>query len=143
MDIKDFSDDEINKVVNSFKSYIKLVVEHSAVDFARKIKSKKYKIVSLNEIVEKEASLLMSNNDASFSLEDSFDERNELNIFTNSKFAKAFDKLSNIEKRVLNLYSRNYEPNQIAKILNISVTNVTTIKSRAIQKFKKVISEEE
>lgn len=143
MDIKDFSDDEINKVVNSFKAYIKLVVEHSAVDFARKVKSKNYKIVSLNEIVEKEASLLMNNNDASFSLEDSFDERNELNIFTNSKFAKAFEKLSNNEKRVLNLYSKNYEPNQIAKILNISLTNVTTIKSRAIQKFKKIISEEE
>ena len=142
MDIKDFSDEEINKIVNSFKAYVKLVVEHSAIDFARKVKAKKYKIVSLNEVsVEKEASLLVSNNDASFSLEDIFDERNSLNIFTDSKYAKVFEKLTDNERKILNLYSRNYTPKQIAKILGMSVNNVKIIKFRAIKRFKKMMKE--
>lgn len=142
MEISDFTEKEIEEVVNSFKSYIKLVVEHSSIDFARKIKSKKYMLISLNEVsVEKEASLLLSNNDASISLEDKVDEKNAINLFENTKYAKFFEKLTNNEKKVLNLFSRNYSIKQIARILNISETNVTTIKYRAMQKLKEMMRE--
>ena len=137
MDIKDYSEKEIEHVLKSFSAYIKLVVNHAAIDYARKLKSQRYNVISLNECVEKEMSLSMYDNGIFlFSEIDDSD-----NIFSNSKYNRTFKKLTKKEQRILKLYSKNYTPYEISKVLKITQTNVTTIKSRAIIKFKKYISE--
>lgn len=137
MSIKDYSEKEIEYVLKAFSTYIKLVVNHAAIDYARKLKSQKYNVISLSECVEKEMSLSMYDNGIFlFSEIDDSD-----NIFSNSKYNRAFKKLTKKEQRILKLYSKNYTPYEISKVLKITQTNVTTIKSRAIIKFKKYISE--
>lgn len=137
MDIKDYSEKEIEHVLKSFSAYIKLVVNHAAIDYARKLKSQRYNVISLNECVEKEMSLSMYDNGIFL-----FSEIDDSDIiFSNSKYNRAFKKLTKKEQRILKLYSKNYTPYEISKVLKITQTNVTTIKSRAIIKFKKYISE--
>lgn len=137
MSIKDYSEKEIEYVLKAFSTYIKLVVNHAAIDYARKLKSQKYNVISLSECVEKEMSLSMYDNGIFlFSEIDDSDD-----IFSNSKYNRAFKKLTKKEQRILKLYSKNYTPYEISKVLKITQSNVTTIKSRAVIKFKKYISE--
>lgn len=136
MNIGDYTEKEIEYVVNSFKAYIKLVANHAAIDYARKIKSQKYKVISLNELRESEVSLSREDSDTFVLPETTIDE-----IFTNYNYAKAFKKLSEVEKKVLYLYSKNSSINEISKRLKLTKSNVTTVKNRAITKFKRNISE--
>lgn len=138
MNIEDYSEKEIEHVLKSFSAYIKLVANHAAIDYIRKMRSQKHTVVSLNECVEKELSLSCIDN-GSFCFYETFDLNN---IFSNSKYNKAFKKLTKKEQMVLQLYGKDYSPYEISKILNISKTNVTTIKNRAALKFKKYISED-
>ena len=137
MSIKDYSEKEIEYVLKAFSTYIKVVVNHAAIDYARKLKSQRYNVISLNECVEKEMSLSMYDNGIFLCSE--IDDSDD--IFSNSKYNRAFKKLTKKEQRILKLYSKNYTPYEISKVLKITQTNVTTIKSRAIIKFKKYISE--
>ncbi len=140
MNVEKYSEQEIEQVINSFKAYIKLVANHAAINYAKKLKAQKYKIVSLSELVEKELSLSSENNDSFLFAEIHIDNAGD--SFTNPKYAKAFRKLSKKEQNVLILYSNNYSVNSISKKFKITETNVTTIKSRAVNKFKKYLKED-
>lgn len=139
MNIEDYSEKEIEYVLKSFSSYIKLVANHAAIDFARKLKSQKYNVISLNECVEKEMSLSCVDSDIFH-----FNEFYDLdNAFSDSKYNRAFKILSKKERIILQLYAKDYTPNDISKVLKITKTNVTTIKNRAILKFKKYVREDD
>ena len=125
-----FTDKEKKEVVNSFKSYMKLVAYHSAIDYSRKIKSPKYSVVSLSEYAENEVSLSQIDSDIFVFLD------KEDNIFSNVKYNNAFKKLTEKERKVLLLHSKQYNPEEISKILGITRNNVDVLKYRAIQKFK-------
>ena len=90
-----FTDKEKKEVVNSFKSYMKLVAYHSAIDYSRKIKSPKYSVVSLSEYAENEVSLSQNDSDIFVFLD------KEDNIFSNVKYNNAFKKLTEKERKVL------------------------------------------
>lgn len=143
MNIKGYSEKEIEQVVNSFKAYIKLVVNHAVIDYARKLKSQKYKIISLdnNECIEKEMSLSRDDNGI-FLLNEVIKNMDYSNIFSNSKHSKVFKKLTENEQNVLGLYSENYSIVEISKITALSIDNVKKIKYRAIKKFKLLIEGE-
>lgn len=140
MSVEKYSEQEIEQVINSFKAYIKLVANHAAINYAKKSKAQKYKTVALSELVEKELSLSSENNNSFLFTEIHID--NARDGFTNPKYAKAFRKLSKKEQNVLILYSNNYSVNSISKKFKITETNVTTIKSRAVNKFKKYLKED-
>ena len=112
MDIKDYSEKEIEHVLKSFSAYIKLVVNHAAIDYARKLKSQRYNVISLNECVEKEMSLSMYDNGIFLCSE--IDDSDD--IFSNSKYNRAFKKLTKKEQRILKLYSKNYTLYEISKV---------------------------
>lgn len=136
MNDEELSEKEIEEVVNSFKSYLKLVAKHSAIDYFRKQKVQGIKEISLNKLTE---NTLVVNDEMLFftSLEDSDD------IFSNLTYLKAFKKLNKKEQKVLWLYSKNYSALQISNILEISKNNVNVIKFRAIRKFKRIINEDD
>ena len=112
MNVEDYSNEEIEEVVNSFKSFIKNVTKNARIDYERKLKSEKYRLVSINETIEKEMSLSMVD-DGIFLLKDTIDLEN---IFSNHKFNRAFKKLTEKERKILYLYSEKYSPYQISKV---------------------------
>ena len=52
MNEKELSENEIKEVVNSFKSYLKLVANHSAIDYFRKKRAQGIKEISFDELLE-------------------------------------------------------------------------------------------
>lgn len=51
------SENEIEEVVKAFKSYITKVIKHSAIDYARKIKSNKYTEIVYSDAIDISVSL--------------------------------------------------------------------------------------
>lgn len=134
MKIEEFSSSEIEYVLKSFSSYIKLVVSHAAIDFARKLKSKKVNIILLSDVVERDRSLSIFDSD--------FFNLAENNIpFSNDKYNEAFMQLSEKEQKVLLFYRDNLSLSDISKIMNITENNVRVTKFKAINKFKMNLKE--
>ena len=136
MNEEDLSKNEIKKVVKSFKSYLKQVANHSAIDYFRKKREQRIEEISLDELLE---NVLVIDDEMIFSeiLED-FNS-----IFSNSTYLKAFEKLTEKEQKILSLYSKNYNVLEISNILGISKNNVSVTKTEAIRKFKRIVNEDD
>jgi len=126
------SENEIEEVVKAFKSYITKVIKHSAIDYARKIKSNKYTEIVYSDAIDISVSLSEYDEDTFFEFE------NKDNIkFHNSKNERAFNTLNKKEREILLLIADGYSDEQIAKKLNISIENVYSSKYIARKKFKR------
>lgn len=124
------------ETVRAFKSYIMQVIQHSAVDFIRKVKSSKYTEIAFTDAIDISVSLSNFDEGTFFG----FDNTNEL-IFTNKKNEKSFNSLTKKERKIFLLLIDGYTPEDIAKKLNINLQNVYSSISLARKKFKNRLEE--
>ena len=120
MSIERYSEKEIEYVVRAFKMYAKKVVKHSAIDYARKVKSVSIREVAFTDIIEKGA------------LED---------IISNPKLQLAIKKLSKDDKKILALSIENYSTIEIARKMKLSEKTIRNKKSIIRIKIKEMLGE--
>lgn len=140
MSIEKYSNKEIEYVVNSFKSFMKVVAKNAAIDYNRKLKSCKFKMISLNNILENEKSL--SREDSGFFYYENKIGADYSNVFSNPKYERAFKRLTKNEQKVLVLYSKDITLTDISRITRLKKDNILKIRNRAIHKFKNIVKED-
>lgn len=140
MNIEKYTDKEIEEIVESFKVFFRKIVKHSAIDFVRKIKSKKYQIVSFDELVEPKVLLSHSDNDI-FCANEEIDYRKIESCFEKDILAKAVSTLTNREKKILFLYSEKYSVLEIARKMNTTANCIKVTQSNIRNKIKKKVEE--
>ena len=119
MNKQEYSNDEI---VRAFKFYVTKVIKNAAIDYARKVKSQKYREILFSDCVNERVSLSDSDSDTLFSVSNdivSIDIKLELNNFVS--------KLNKQDKIILELCMQKKTNQQIAKILNL---NEKTIRNK-------------
>ena len=132
MNEQKYSDEEI---VKAFKVFIKKVVHNAAIDYARKIKSVKYKEVLFSELVDRKVSLFNYDNDTFFDLKTEFSIEN-LKSDTNSKLRNIISNLKEKDKLILELWVKGKSNLEIAEKLNL---NEKTIRNRKSLMKKDII----
>ena len=70
MSAREYSESEVEYVVRAFKVYVKKVVKHSAIDFARKVDSGAVKEITFTDFVDRNVSLSLYDSDSFFAFED-------------------------------------------------------------------------
>lgn len=123
MNEKKYSDEEI---VKAFKVFIKKVIHNAAIDYARKIKSAKYKEVLFSELVDRKVSLFNYDNDTFFVEKTEFSIEN-LKSNTNPKLRKIISDLKEKDQLILELWVKGKSNLEIAEKLNL---NEKTIRNR-------------
>lgn len=131
MSVEKYSEKEIEETVKAFKTYITKVIRHSAIDFARKVKSVKYTEIVYSDLVDDIVSLSLFD-------EDTFFGSDEL-VFENEINKKAFIRLTKKERKIILLVANGYSDEEIAKSLGITIHNVHSSKNIARNKFKKYL----
>jgi len=130
-----------NKTKNEFTAYIKTVIQNSSTDYKRKVLKTIENEISVEDFTSLKKEL--SYDDSSFFMEEDIKYSNIETLFTNKKYYRAMQKLSDKEKLVLFLTvieDKNAE--QVAEIMNTTKDNVWKIKSRAIKNFLSNLSNE-
>lgn len=140
MEKREYSEQEIVEVVKSFKVFIKKVVKHSAIDFARKVKANKYREVVYSDLVDNKTSLSVFDDDVFF-CEQRVDYKKIENVMTNEIHKKAISILTEREKKILYLTSEEYSPAVIAKIMKTSVDCIYATRNNIKRKISKKIGE--
>lgn len=128
MNKQEYSNDEI---VRAFKFYVTKVVKNAAIDYARKVKSQKYREILFSDCVNERVSLSDSDSDTLFSVSNdivSIDIKLELNNFVS--------KLNKQDKIILELCMQKKTNQQIAKILNLNEKTIRNKKSLLKKKLK-------
>lgn len=128
MNKQEYSNEEI---VRAFKLYVSKVVKNAAIDYARKVKSQKYREILFSECVDERVSLSDSDSDTLFSVSNdivSIDIKLELNNFVS--------KLNKQDKIILELCMQKKTNQQIAKILNLNEKTIRNKKSMLKKKLK-------
>lgn len=115
-----YSDEEI---VKAFKVFIKKVVRNAAVDYARKVKSAKYREVLFSELVEDKVSL------SNYGSGTFFVDIQNLDSNTTSKLRKIISTLKEKDQTILNLTYMKKSNEEIAEILNLSEKTIRNRKS--------------
>jgi len=140
MEKREYSEQEIVEVVKSFKVFIKKVVRHSAIDYARKVKASKYREVVFNDLVASKTSLSVVDDDVFF-CEQRVDYRRIENVMSSEIHKKAISILTEREKKILYLTSEKYPPAVIAKIMKTSVDCIYSTRNNIKRKITKKIGE--
>ena len=140
MEKREYSEEEIVEIVKSFKVFIKKVVKHSAIDYARKVKANKYREVVYSDLVDNKTSLSVFDDDVFF-CEQRVDYKKIENVMTNEIHKKAISILTEREKKILYLTSEEYSPAVIAKIMNTSVDCIYATRNNIKRKISKKIGE--
>lgn len=128
MNKQEYSNDEI---VRAFKFYVTKVIKNAAIDYARKVKSQKYREILFSDCVNERVSLSDSDSDTLFSVSNdivSIDIKLELNNFVS--------KLNKQDKIILELCMQKKTNQQIAKILNLNEKTIRNKKSLLKKKLK-------
>lgn len=120
------------ETVRAFKSYIMQVIQHSAVDYIRKVKSSKYTEIAFTDAVD--ISVSLSNFDEGTLFD--FDNLNDFK-FSNKKNERAFYNLNKRERKIFSLLAEGYSVEEVAKKCNITVNNLYVIRNRAKKKFER------
>ena len=92
------NNERIEGVVNAFKKYVKQVVIHSAIDYARMVKKNVVKEVSYNDFAVQKMSLSIYDDDIFFS-----NKEFEFEDIENPKLFSSIGKLTTLEKNILKL----------------------------------------
>lgn len=124
------NNERIEGVVNAFKKYVKQVVIHSAIDYARMVKKNVVKEVSYNDFAVQKMSLSIYDDDIFFS-----NKEFEFEDIENPKLFSSIGKLTTLEKNILKLDIKGFSNIEIAKRLNTTEKTVRNLKSRAKRKL--------
>ena len=127
---------EIEYVVKAFKNYMKKIVKHSAIDYARKFNSDIVKEVAFTDSVDRNMSLSSYDSDYFFS-----DKGNLEDNISNSELRVAINKLSKDEKKILELSIEDYSGKEIAKIMGLSEKTIRNKKCIIRSKIKRMLGE--
>ena len=139
MNVVEYSENEIEYVVKSFKNYLKKIIKHSAIDYFRKVNNKVVKEIAFTDSVDRNVSLSLYDSDF-FLVSNELKEKLEDNI-SNPKLKLSIHKLSRAEKKILTLSIEEYSSTEIAKIMNLSEKTIRNKKSIIKSKIKKMLGD--
>ena len=139
MSAVEYSENDIEYVVKSFKNYLRKVVKHSAIDYVRKVNNRSVKEIAFTDSVDKNVSLSLYDSDF-FLISNEVKGKLEDNI-SNPKLKLAIQKLSKDEKKILTLSMEEYSSIEIAKIMNLSEKTIRNKKSIIKAKIKKMLGD--
>ena len=139
MSAVEYSENDIEYVVKSFKNYLRKVVKHSAIDYFRKVNNRVVKEIAFTDSVDRNVSLSLYDSDF-FLISNEVKGKLEDNI-SNSKLKLAIYKLSKDEKKILALSIEEYSSTEIAKIMNLSEKTIRNKKSIIKSKIKKMLGD--
>ena len=139
MSAVEYSENDIDYVVKSFKNYLGKVVKHSAIDYFRKVNNRVAKEIAFTDSVDRNVSLSLYDSDF-FLISNEVKGKLEDNI-SNSKLKLAIHKLSKDEKKILALSIEEYSSTEIAKIMNLSEKTIRNKKSIIKSKIKKMLGD--
>ena len=139
MSAAEYSENDIEYVVKSFKNYLRKVVKHSAIDYVRKVNNRCVKEIAFTDSVDRNVSLSLYDSDF-FLISNEVKGKLEDNI-SNSKLKLAIYKLSKDEKKILALSIEEYSSTEIAKIMNLSEKTIRNKKSIIKSKIKKMLGD--
>lgn len=131
--MSEYSDEEI---VKAFKVFIKKVVHNAAIDYARKVKSAKFKEVLFSELVEEKVSL-SNYGDGTFLFKKLELQIENLDFDTSARLKNIISTLKEKDQTILELSSIGKSNEEIANILELSEKTIRNRKSL----MKKIISE--
>ena len=139
MSAVEYSENDIEYVVKSFKNYLRKVVKHSAIDYVRKVNNRSVKEIAFTDSVDKNVSLSLYDSDF-FLISNEVRGKLEDNI-SSPKLKLAIHKLSKDEKRILALSIEEYSSTEIAKIMKLSEKTIRNKKSIIRSKIKKMLGD--
>ena len=120
------------ETVRAFKSYITKVIQHSAIDYVRKINNRKYTEIALTEAIDISVSL-SSYDEGTFV---NFDNIKEIK-FNTSKRNKAFKSLTKNERLILIYTAEGLSDKEIAEKLKTTDNSIRVQRNKARKKLKK------
>ena len=139
MSAVEYSENDIEYVVKSFKNYLRTVVKHSAIDYVRKVNNRCVKEIAFTDSVDRNVSLSLYDSDF-FLISNEVRGKLEDNI-SNPKLKLAIQRLSKDEKKILALSIEEYSSTEIAKIMNLSEKTIRNKKSIIKSKIKKMLGD--
>lgn len=139
MSAVEYSENDIEYVVKSFKNYLRKVVKHSAIDYVRKVNNRCVKEIAFTDSVDRNVSLSLYDSDF-FLISNEVKGKLEDNI-SNPKLKLAIQRLSKDEKKILALSIEEYSSTEIAKIMNLSEKTIRNKKSIIKSKIKKMLGD--
>lgn len=111
------------ETVKAFKSFVSKVIENAAIDYARKIKSKKYNEVSFSESFSEVVSLSNYDNDTFF-----VEKLCKINLIVSNFNEK--------DKKIFHLMLNGKDNKQISIIMNLSEKTIKNKKNLIRKKLK-------
>ena len=139
MSAVEYSENDIEYVVKSFKNYLRKVVKHSAIDYVRKVNNRSVKEIAFTDSVDRNVSLSLYDSDF-FLISNEVRGKLEDNI-SSPKLKLAIQRLSKDEKKILALSIEEYSSTEIAKIMNLSEKTIRNKKSIIKSKIKKMLGD--
>ena len=139
MSAVEYSENDIEYVVKSFKNYLRKVVKHSAIDYVRKVNNRCVKEIAFTDSVDRNVSLSLYDSDF-FLISNEVRGKLEDNI-SSPKLKLAIQRLSKDEKKILALSIEEYSSTEIAKIMNLSEKTIRNKKSIIRSKIKKMLGD--
>ena len=139
MSAVEYSENDIEYVVKSFKNYLRKVVKHSAIDYVRKVNNRCVKEIAFTDSVDRNVSLSLYDSDF-FLISNEVKGKLEDNI-SSPKLKLAIQRLSKDEKKILALSIEEYSSTEIAKIMNLSEKTIRNKKSIIKSKIKKMLGD--
>lgn len=127
-------------VVRAFKIFLKKVIKHSAIDYARKIKAKGGKEVFFSDLIESKVSLSVTDS-GTFFAEEKVNYKRLENIMQKESHKKAITLLTEREKKILYMSAEGYSNKEIAKTINTTENCVRVTKSNAKNKIIRKVEE--
>ena len=111
------------EIVKAFKSFVSKVIENAAIDYARKIKNKKYNEVSFSESFSEVVSLSNYDNDTFF-----IEKLCKINLIVSNFNEK--------DKKIFHLMLNGKDNKQISTIMNLSEKTIKNKKNLIRKKLK-------